>query len=106
MPDVWPCFDLNHGGSHSSPGTRPRTPQRQASCRLLLRGVGAPGSKETEQLHLIVKPKAGEGETVTQEQTEAGQTEEEQLLKYRRSFAGGLVGNTFYACFFSSKVLV
>ncbi|CAK9022291.1 Cleavage stimulating factor 64 (AtCstF-64) (AtCstF64) (CF-1 64 kDa subunit) (Cleavage stimulation factor 64 kDa subunit) (CSTF 64 kDa subunit) (Protein ENHANCED SILENCING PHENOTYPE 1) (Protein SUPPRESSORS OF OVEREXPRESSED FCA 19) (SOF19), partial [Durusdinium trenchii] len=63
---------LGPGASHV------RGIMKKASCRLLLRGVGAPGSKETEQLHLIVKPKAGEGETVTQEQTEAGQTEEEQ----------------------------
>ncbi|CAK9113434.1 unnamed protein product [Durusdinium trenchii] len=55
---------LGPGASHV------RGIMKKASCRLLLRGVGAPGSKETEQLHLIVKPKAGEGETVTQEQTE------------------------------------
>ncbi|CAJ1327558.1 unnamed protein product [Effrenium voratum] len=45
-----------------------RAIMKKASCRLLLRGLGAPGV-EQEPLHLIVKPKV-EGDLVTQEQTE------------------------------------
>lgn len=43
---------------------------KKANCRLHLRGLGAPGSKESEGLHLVVNPKVGEGDVVTQEQQE------------------------------------
>lgn len=43
---------------------------KKANCRLHLRGVGAPGSKESEGLHLVVNPKLGDGDVVTQEQQE------------------------------------
>lgn len=44
---------------------------KKANCRLHLRGVGAPGSKAADKaLHLVVNPKVGDGDLVTQEQTE------------------------------------
>lgn len=43
---------------------------KKANCRLHLRGVGAPGSKEPEPLHLVVNCKVGDGDLVSQEQQE------------------------------------
>eukprot|EP00490_Sorites_sp_Unknown_P012489 CAMPEP_0114694160 /NCGR_PEP_ID=MMETSP0191-20121206/69858_1 /TAXON_ID=126664 /ORGANISM="Sorites sp." /LENGTH=416 /DNA_ID=CAMNT_0001988681 /DNA_START=23 /DNA_END=1271 /DNA_ORIENTATION=+ len=53
---------LGPGASHV------RGIMKKANCRLHLRGVGAPGSKEPQALHLIVNPR--EGDVVTQEQQE------------------------------------
>ena len=42
---------------------------KKANCRLHLRGLGTPATKDAEQMHLVVNPKAGD-EIVTQEQQE------------------------------------